>query len=218
MLLFSFAASSFRLHGARGSGSPACSASGRGPSHMPRVALCSAAHASCPALPCPTQHAMLPDAHNRIVPNRLFTGVAYPEKLESYMHRTAVPGGPTLAQDLRGTWSIHYDPFKQIAICRQARAACWAVAARHVHQPHAATAEWSALQAKCTLPALGVPGLLTRVCPRPAQELAMAGLHVLLQRARDVVGLIVCGQRAAERRPDLHDLRTRRVGVPGYWL
>jgi len=64
------------------------------------------------------QHAMLPDAHNRIVPNRLFTGLAYPEKLESYMHRTVAPGGPTLAQDLRGTWSVHYDPFKQIATCR----------------------------------------------------------------------------------------------------
>eukprot|EP00967_Tisochrysis_lutea_P013243 scaffold14782_cov22-Tisochrysis_lutea.AAC.1 len=48
-------------------------------------------------------HAMLPDAHNCIVPNRLFTGLAYPEKLESYMHRTVAPGGPTLAQDLRGT-------------------------------------------------------------------------------------------------------------------
>ncbi|KAF5827522.1 radial spoke protein 9 [Dunaliella salina] len=63
-------------------------------------------------------HAMLPDAQNRIVPNRLFTGLAYPEKLESYMHRTVAPGGPTLAQDLRGTWSVHYDPFKQIATCR----------------------------------------------------------------------------------------------------
>lgn len=64
------------------------------------------------------QHAMLPDAHNQIVSNRLFTGVAFPEKLESYMHRTAVPGGPTLAQDLRGSWSIQFDPFKKVATCR----------------------------------------------------------------------------------------------------
>ena len=41
---------------------------------------------------------------NRIVSNRLFPGVAYPEKLESYTHRTTPPGGATLAADLRGTW------------------------------------------------------------------------------------------------------------------
>ncbi len=64
------------------------------------------------------QNALLPDAHNRVVANRLFTGVAYPEKLESYTHRTASPEGPTLAQDLRGAWSLHYDPFKKVATCR----------------------------------------------------------------------------------------------------
>lgn len=61
---------------------------------------------------------MLPDAHNHVVPNRLFTGVAFPDKLESYAHRTVAPGGPTLAQDLRGSWSLHYDPFKQVAAAR----------------------------------------------------------------------------------------------------
>ncbi len=66
----------------------------------------------------PPQNSMLPDATNQIVSNRLFTGVAYPDKLESYMHRTTVPNGPTLAQDLRGSWSVQYDPFKKVAVCR----------------------------------------------------------------------------------------------------
>mmetsp|Transcript_90 Transcript_90/g.138 ORF Transcript_90/g.138 Transcript_90/m.138 type:complete len:272 (-) Transcript_90:413-1228(-) len=63
-------------------------------------------------------HALLPDAHNRVVPNLLFNGIAYPDKLESFMHRTTSPDGDTLAQDLRGSWSVQYDPFKQIVICR----------------------------------------------------------------------------------------------------
>lgn len=58
------------------------------------------------------------DALNRVVPNRLFGGVPYPEKLEAYMHRTSPPGGATLAADLRGTWSVQSDPFKSVAICR----------------------------------------------------------------------------------------------------
>ncbi len=55
---------------------------------------------------------------NRIVSNRLFPGVAYPEKLESYTHRSTPPSGRSLAADLRGTWSVNYDPFKQVAAVR----------------------------------------------------------------------------------------------------
>ena len=50
------------------------------------------------------QGSVVANAMNRIVSNRLFPGVAYPEKLESYTHRTTPPGGATLAADLRGTW------------------------------------------------------------------------------------------------------------------
>lgn len=63
-------------------------------------------------------HALVPNATNQVVPNRMFTGVTYPDKLEAYMHRTTAPGGPTLAQDLRGSWSLQYDPFKKVAIVR----------------------------------------------------------------------------------------------------
>ncbi|KAJ9528246.1 hypothetical protein QJQ45_014228 [Haematococcus lacustris] len=63
-------------------------------------------------------HCMLPDARNQLVTNHHFAGVSYPDKLESYQHRTDAPGGPTLAKDLRGSWTLHYDPFKCIATCR----------------------------------------------------------------------------------------------------
>ena len=50
------------------------------------------------------QGSVVPNAMNRIVSNRLFPGVSYPDKLESYSHRTIAPGKATLADDLRGTW------------------------------------------------------------------------------------------------------------------
>ncbi|GLC40331.1 Radial spoke head protein 9 [Pleodorina starrii] len=63
------------------------------------------------------------NAASQVVPNRLFAGCAYPEKLEAYQHRTAAPGsGATLAQDLRGTWCVHYDSFKGVA---QVRSLLW---------------------------------------------------------------------------------------------
>lgn len=62
--------------------------------------------------------AMILDARNHLVINKLFSGKQYPEKLESYQHRTTPPGGPTLANDLRGVWAVQYEPFKSIAICK----------------------------------------------------------------------------------------------------
>lgn len=59
-----------------------------------------------------------PNAHNKIVPNCLFSGLKYPEKLESYSLRTSPPGGATLAAALRGEWAVNYDPFKQTAAVR----------------------------------------------------------------------------------------------------
>ncbi|KAG1679524.1 hypothetical protein FOA52_011125 [Chlamydomonas sp. UWO 241] len=59
-----------------------------------------------------------PDATNRIVANRLFTGLPHPDKLESYAHRTVAPGSRTLAADLRGCWAVNYDPFKTVAAVR----------------------------------------------------------------------------------------------------
>lgn len=72
-------------------------------------------NASCGIIPV---NSVQPNAQSRIVVNRLFPGLAFPEKLESYTHRTTPPGGPSLAADLRGTWSVIYDPFKQVATVR----------------------------------------------------------------------------------------------------
>lgn len=72
-------------------------------------------NAACGVVPV---GALQADALNHIVVNKLFSGPQNPEKLEAYMHRTVPPGGPTLAQDLRGTWSLQYDPFKMVATLR----------------------------------------------------------------------------------------------------
>ncbi|KAG2440765.1 hypothetical protein HXX76_003621 [Chlamydomonas incerta] len=66
----------------------------------------------------PTDSTIL-NAASQVVPNRLFAGAAYPEKLESYQHRFSLPGsGVTLSQDLRGTWAVQYDAFKGVAQVR----------------------------------------------------------------------------------------------------
>lgn len=62
--------------------------------------------------------ALTADAGSRLVPNRLFSGAAHPDKLEAYQHRHVAPGGATLAADLRGSWCVHYDAFKRVAIVR----------------------------------------------------------------------------------------------------
>lgn len=72
-------------------------------------------NAACGVVPVAALQA---DSLNHIVPNKLFSGAPYPEKLESYMHRTTPPGGRSLAQDMRGMWSLQYDSFKCIATLR----------------------------------------------------------------------------------------------------
>lgn len=66
-------------------------------------------------MPCGT---MVPDAYNKLVPNKLFSGIDYPHKLESYQHRHCPLDGNTLAKDLRGTWSLMGDAFRDITILR----------------------------------------------------------------------------------------------------
>lgn len=61
------------------------------------------------------------NAHNNVVPNPLFGGLDYPDKLESYVHRSSVlEGGKALglAADVRGSWSMHSDSFKGVAVLR----------------------------------------------------------------------------------------------------
>ncbi len=44
--------------------------------------------------------------------------MSYPDKLESYQHRSAPPAGLTLAADVRGCWALHWDSFKSVALLR----------------------------------------------------------------------------------------------------
>ncbi|GBF99479.1 radial spoke [Raphidocelis subcapitata] len=59
------------------------------------------------------------DAHNQLVPNRLFSGVDHPGKLEAFQHRgQALAPGASLAQDVRGSWSVAADAFKRVTLLR----------------------------------------------------------------------------------------------------
>eukprot|EP00899_Mesostigma_viride_P024184 jgi/Mesvir1/4950/Mv04572-RA.1 len=60
--------------------------------------------------------AMVLTAKNDIVPNRSFTGLSYPQKLESYIHIMTGPNGTSLTEDIRGAWSLQHDSFKQQTI------------------------------------------------------------------------------------------------------
>lgn len=67
------------------------------------------------------QGSCIANAHNNVVPNPLFGGLDYPDKLESYVHRSSVlEGGKALglAADVRGSWSMHSDSFKGVAVLR----------------------------------------------------------------------------------------------------
>jgi hypothetical protein len=102
-----------------------------------RAACCQACHAASPA---PRRHSHLapaqpPQPHQQ--PPTAFllprpcrqpapetshssrnAGAEYPDKLESYQHRTAPPGGATLAHDVRGCWALHWDAFRGVAVLR----------------------------------------------------------------------------------------------------
>lgn len=61
------------------------------------------------------------DAQNQVIPNKMFSGVEYPSKLESYTHRINAleeGKGGGLAADVRGSWSLHYDSFKGVTVLR----------------------------------------------------------------------------------------------------
>jgi radial spoke head protein 9 len=61
------------------------------------------------------------DAQNQVIPNKMFSGLEYPSKLESYTHRINAleeGKGGGLAVDVRGSWSLHYDSFKGVTVLR----------------------------------------------------------------------------------------------------
>jgi hypothetical protein len=82
------------------------------------------------ATPCYThtraQGCVVANAHGHVVPNRLFSGLEHPDKLESYVHRSsALPlsepilaAGAGLAGDLRGAWALQHDSLRGLAVLR----------------------------------------------------------------------------------------------------
>lgn len=67
------------------------------------------------------QGSCLANAFGQVVPNRVFGGLEYPDKLESYVHRSAaLEGGKQLglAADVRGSWSVHSDTLKGTFVLR----------------------------------------------------------------------------------------------------
>mmetsp|Transcript_5921 Transcript_5921/g.7993 ORF Transcript_5921/g.7993 Transcript_5921/m.7993 type:complete len:293 (-) Transcript_5921:130-1008(-) len=54
-------------------------------------------------------------AENMISPNQLFSGISYPDKLESYLHG---PMGQSLSKDVTGSWAMQFDSFKALATLR----------------------------------------------------------------------------------------------------
>ena len=62
--------------------------------------------------------AMVLNATENFAMNKLFSGVTYPDKLESYVHLAGGPDGASLAKDTRGSWALQYDGFSQTAVLR----------------------------------------------------------------------------------------------------
>ncbi|KIY96856.1 radial spoke protein 9 [Monoraphidium neglectum] len=58
------------------------------------------------------------NAHNQLVTNKLFSGLEHPGKLESFQHRRALQPDASLAQDVRGGWSVAADAFKGVTLLR----------------------------------------------------------------------------------------------------
>lgn len=57
-------------------------------------------------------------ALNDLTKNVMFSGLSYPDKLESFHNTLKGPEGPSLADDVRGVWSLQFDGFKQLTVVR----------------------------------------------------------------------------------------------------
>mmetsp|Transcript_14854 Transcript_14854/g.48675 ORF Transcript_14854/g.48675 Transcript_14854/m.48675 type:complete len:218 (+) Transcript_14854:210-863(+) len=78
------------------------------------AAMVSTLGRSCPVHP---KGAYVVNAKNLAVPSELFAGLAYPDKLESYVNGF-LDSHPTLASAVPGTWSLAYDAFAQTAVIK----------------------------------------------------------------------------------------------------
>lgn len=61
-------------------------------------------------------------SNNTFAVNRMFEGLQYPGKLESYYHMQKGPGSEPLSKDVRGSWALQYDGFSGVA---QVRSLVW---------------------------------------------------------------------------------------------
>lgn len=57
-------------------------------------------------------------ATNDVIPNTMFKGVSYPDKLESFVHTTGDAPPPSIAKDIRGTWALQYNSFSEVSVLR----------------------------------------------------------------------------------------------------
>ena len=55
---------------------------------------------------------------NDLILNKAFAGLAYPEKLDSYVLSSPAGETKSLSEDLPGSWSLHYDAFSSPAVVR----------------------------------------------------------------------------------------------------
>lgn len=82
-----------------------------GSSFLDRLRICA----------CVLQGCCLANAYNQVVPNQLFGGLEFPDKLESYVHRSSALESSKqlgLAADVRGSWAVHSDSFKGVSVLR----------------------------------------------------------------------------------------------------
>ena len=62
--------------------------------------------------------ALVLDAGNNITFNRTFSGIPYPDKLDSYIHSWEGPDGSSLATDPEGSWAVKSDDISgQTTLC-----------------------------------------------------------------------------------------------------
>ena len=57
-------------------------------------------------------------AKSEILPNATFSGVAFPEQLDSFLHVDEGPAGTPLGEDQKGTWALQYDALQQRTVIK----------------------------------------------------------------------------------------------------
>ena len=58
------------------------------------------------------------NAKGSVVPNPSFSGIQFPNKLDSFLKVNGVPSGATANEDLPGSWAIRFDPAAGTTVLR----------------------------------------------------------------------------------------------------